>query len=94
MRYLFIVTVAIFLWTGCATTSTPYAPLSATTTKAIESQWAQTNELKNAQIQAAHTDDKIVLQGIATPKQKYLAGSIARSVAKGNLVVNNITTKP
>jgi len=79
---------------GCSTTtSSLIAPLSQRTTKTIESKWAQTTELKDAEIEAVHTENKILLQGVATPKQKYLAGSIARSVVKGNLVVNNIATK-
>lgn len=60
----------------------------------VSQKLAQTKGLKNTYIVVKKEDGKTILQGrVHTKKQKFLAGTVARSVEGSGMVINRLAVR-
>ena len=80
---------------GCSDNRSVYSPLArAGSASEIEDKLLTTQALRHTDIKVDRHDGKNILSGVVhTKKQKFLAGSVARSVEGSGIVVNRLVVK-
>jgi hypothetical protein len=82
-------------FSGCSDNRSVYSPVArAGSTSDIKDKLATTQALRHKNIQVNTENGKNILSGVVdTQKEKYLAGSVARSVQGSGIVVNQLVVK-
>ena len=87
--------VAGLYFSGCSDNRSVYSPVArAGSTSDIKDKLSMTQALRDTKIQVHTQNGKNILSGVVhTQKEKYLAGSVARSVEGSGIVVNQLVVR-
>ena len=87
--------VAGLYFTGCSDNRSIYSPVArAGSASDIKDKLETTQALRHTNIQVNTENGKNILSGaVHTHKEKFLAGSVARSVEGSGIVVNQLVVK-